>query len=672
MHKYKFYWLIFFASVFLIGGVAIVIWPSHPDRATGLQPQVLGPQPVGDRASIQQERLSSSDGLISEPTTAYAVKMDQSPALREIPIVSMETPSGLREMGEPGEMEQIVPNTPRPPVEDPVLQSTFSGNIDGAELTLAPAPLKNFDGLVNWNGVYPPDTNGDVGKNHYVQMVNLSFQVWNKNGTSVYGPADTKTLWTGFGAPCETTNDGDPIVLYDQLADRWILSQFTWSASMYGECVAVSTSGDPTGSYYRYYFQFSTTEFYDYPKLGVWTDGYYLTANRFSSFFLGTSAIVLERAQMLQGKPARFIEFKTGTAYGSLLPADLDGFIAPPAGSPAFLIELSSVNLNLLKFKVNWSNPPSSTFTGPTSIPIAAYNYLCLIPYTRSCIPQPGTSIKLDGIGDRLMHRLVYRNFGNHEALVVSHSVNASAIGVQAGFRWYEIRNPNGNPVIYQQGTYSPDSTNRWMSSIAINRSGTIASVYSVSSASVYPGIRYTARLATDPLGQMFQGENTLIAGSGSQTGPASRWGDYAMISVDPVDDCTFWMTTEYMPTTSPGAWKTRIGSFAFPECTNVGVIIGKISDSDTGFPLPGVKVEAWLGASSYPIMTTSSNALGDYLLGYLPPGVYKVAASRPGYFSTEVSNISVTVAQTVTQNLALLPFPYKIFVPMVIKNFTN
>jgi hypothetical protein len=353
------------------------------------------------------------------------------------------------------------------------------------------------------------------------------------------------------------------VVLYDSIADRWLVSQFT-SASPYGECVAISTSSDPTGSYHRYFFQFDTSVFYDYPHLGVWPDGYYLAANRFGTiFYQGPSAIVLNRTAMLTGSPATFQRFNLSSSYGTLLPSDLDGPTLPPTGSPNFFMSRSSSSLQMWKFHVDWANPGNTTLTGPTNLPVAAFSVLC--SGNRNCIPQPGTSVGLDAIGDRLMFRLAYRNFGSHEALAVNHTVNAG--GGVAGVRWYEVRNPNGAATIHQQGTYAPDATNRWMGSVAMDGSGNMGMVYSVSSSSVFPGIRYTGRLAGDPLGQMSQGETTLIAGSGVQTGTGYRWGDYADITIDPTDDCTFWMTTEYLQTTGTAPWRTRIGAFRFPGC---------------------------------------------------------------------------------------------------------
>ncbi|CAG0937081.1 Xanthomonalisin [Thermoflexales bacterium] len=562
--------VVLFAVLLSLIALAVVVFQPGPAGSTALIPRQSGPQPIGAVGTPVVDPVEID--VPGELVVGDPVVPDVSPPLRDIPVPQIRAvpDSEVREMGVPGETESGVgPADDRAQGVDPVVQSEFgSAERDSARIE-APSPSVNFDGLTNIDGVYPPDTNGEVGPNHYVQWVNLHFQIFNKSGVSVYGPAAGNAIWSGFGGPCETRNDGDPIVLYDQLADRWVMTQFT-AANPYGECVAISTTGDPTGSYYRYFFQFSTSIFYDYPKLGVWTDGYYLSDNRFGTVsFQGASAIALERDKMLLGQAARYVEFKTSTSYGTLLPADLDGSTLPPTGSPAFFAEIGSTALRLWKFKVDWANTANSTFTGPTNMTVAAYNQLC--SSTRSCIPQPGTTVKVDGIGDRLMHRLAYRNFGTHESLVVSHNVNAASSGTKAGVRWYEVRNPNGTPTIYQQGTYSPDSDHRWMGSLAMDRDGNIALGYSVSSASTYPSIRYTGRLASDPLGTLPQGETNAITGSGSQTGSGSRWGDYSAMSVDPVDDCTFWYTTEYFATTGTAPWRTRIVAFKFPSCGSTG-----------------------------------------------------------------------------------------------------
>jgi hypothetical protein len=602
--------VLFIVLLSLAGLAVVALQPSTP---ASLTPRVSGPQSIRAVGTPVGATLDAGGVAQNGIVVGTAVQQDVSPALRDIPVPPVVmVPDGLvREMGEPGETAEsgVGPVVERPQTTDPVVQSQFDAARESVIAPAAPSPSVNFNGLGNIDGVYPPDTNGEVGPNHYVQWVNSHFQIFNKSGVSLYGPAAGNAIWSGFGGPCQTRNDGDPVVLYDQLADRWVMTQFT-AANPYGECVAISTTGDPTGTYYRYFFQFSTSIFYDYPKLGVWPDGYFLTANRFGTVsFQGASAIALERDKMLLGQAARFVEFKTTTTYGSLLPADFDGATQPPAGSPEFIAEIGSTALHLWKFKVNWTNTASSTFTGPSTLTVAAYNVLCST--TRNCVPQPGTSVKLDGLGDRLMHRLAYRNFGSFESLVVSHNVNAASSGTQAGVRWYEIRSPNGTPTIYQQGTYAPDATNRWLGSLAMDRDGNIALGYSASSTSIYPSIRYTGRLASDALGTLPQGETTAMSGSGSQTGTGYRWGDYASMSVDPVDDCTFWFTTEYMPSTGTAPWQTRITAFKFPSCGASGATPTPVNTAvPTNTPLPATSTPTGLPptATNTPLPPTATN----------------------------------------------------------------
>jgi purple acid phosphatase-like protein len=441
----------------------------------------------------------------------------------------------------------------------------------GAPVGSAPTVGANFDGIGQGLGTYavccaPPDPNGAVGPNHYVQAVNLDFAVFSKAGVLLFGPAPLNTMWSGFGGGCQTNNDGDPIVLYDTSADRWLISQISVATTPYLECVAVSQTSDPTGAYYRYSFNYGNVDFPDYPKFGVWTDGYYVTFNVFANgvTFTGAKVCSYDRAKMLTGAAATQQCFKTGAAYGGLLPATLDGTTLPPAGSPNFLVALdTSTTLASWKFHVDWTTPASTTFTGPSSLAVTGYSTPCAGAPRLACVPQLGTTTKLESLGDRLMHRLAYRNFGDHEALVVNHTIVA---GSSAGVRWYELRVVSGNLTVWQQGTYAPDAKYRWMGSIAMDRSGDIGLGYSASSSSIRPQIHFTGRLSGDALGTMTQGQNVLVSGAGSQTG-LSRWGDYSALTVDPTDDCTFWYTNEYLKTSGSFNWSTRIGSFKLPGC---------------------------------------------------------------------------------------------------------
>jgi hypothetical protein len=452
---------------------------------------------------------------------------------------------------------------------------------DGA-LQSSSGPLAGTTNGLNFAGVgqgdygfsdqyAPPDTNGAVGATQYVQWVNTYFAVFNKSTGAIAAgfPKAGNSVWAGFGGGCQTNNDGDPIVQYDKAAQRWILTQFSVSTTPYLQCVAVSTTSDATGSYYRYAFSYGTTQFNDYPKLGVWSDGYYITYNIFNNgqTFAGSKACAFDRTKMLAGDPTATQQcFQLSSSFGGLLPSDLDGTTAPPAGSPNYFMNFGSNSLNLWKFHVDFATPANSTFTGPTNIPVAAFSAACSGGGT--CIPQPNTNNKLDSLADRLMYRLAYRNRAGTESLVVNHTVKVSGNkrAEVDGVRWYEVRISNGTPSIFQQGTYAPDSTSRWMGSIAMDKFGNIALGYSASSSSVLPSIRYTGRLATDALGTM-QAENIIQAGGGSQTSTLHRWGDYSAMTVDPVDDCTFWFTSEYLKSSGSFNWSTRIASFKFPGC---------------------------------------------------------------------------------------------------------
>jgi hypothetical protein len=445
--------------------------------------------------------------------------------------------------------------------------------------TAPPATTVNVDGVGNGftgpQGTFsvnaaPPDTNGAAGPNHYVQIVNTDYAVFNKSGGVVFGPVTINTLWSGFGGLCQTDNDGDPTVRYDRIADRWVIQQFAVTgadgvATPFLECFAVSTSGDPTGTFNRYSFNYAN--FPDYPKMSVWPDAYYLTVNQFNAAgttFLGSNVAALSRSAMLAGQPATSVSFNAPTTVSSLLASDLDSATPPPAGEPNQLLSLgaSANTLAAFKFHVDFTTPASSTFTGPTTLAVNAFTDACGASGT--CVPQSGTTTQLDSLGDRLMFRLAYRNFGDHEALVASHSVtNGSSVGV----RWYELRMSGGSPTIFQQGTYAPDATFRWMPSIALDQSGDIALGFSASSSSLHPGIRYTGRLPGDAAGTMGQGEATVITGAGSQTAGLTRWGDYSALTVDPADNCTFWYTNQYIPANGSFNWRTRIGSFKFPSC---------------------------------------------------------------------------------------------------------
>lgn len=436
-----------------------------------------------------------------------------------------------------------------------------------------PAPILSFAGIafpgVGFNGA-PPDPNGAVGQTQYVQMVNEGYQVFDKaTGVSLLGPASIVSVWAGFGGVCENNGMGDPIVLYDQLANRWVISQNAGTPTPTDECVAVSTTSDATSTWYRYGFHLGPNQ-YTYPKLSLWPDAYYMstiTLNLPGTVFLGPEAFAMDRSNMLVGNAATIIVMPVvGNTFPHMLPADLDGSTLPPAGAPnPFVMWPDNGTYRVYHFHVDFMNPGNSSFTLFASPVAAAFTQLC--PNMPACVPELGQASAdwLDGMGDRLMFRLAYRNFGGCESLIGNYSVSASSV---AGVRWFELRNVIiGPPVVYQESTYQPDTTWRWMGSIAMDQSGNMALGYSASSASIFPEIRYTGRLATDAINTMPQGEMTLHAGTGAQIGSGNHWGDYSDMTVDPVDDCTFWYTQEYYDTTSSYNWRTRIGNFKFGTC---------------------------------------------------------------------------------------------------------
>ncbi len=465
--------------------------------------------------------------------------------------------------------EQLVPI-----IEDPVLQRDYPPVSVNMGL--------NFDGV--GQGVFgfsvnsaPPDTDGAIGASQYVQWVNTSYAVFDKStGNLVKGPLPGNAIWTGFAGNCAIDNDGDPIAQYDKAANRWVLTQFSVSRLPNQQCIAVSTTSDATGTYNRYAFNF--TNFPDYPKLGVWPDAYYMSFNMFAgNTFVGPQSCAFDRSKMLAGQAATAVCFQNSPTFGSMLPSDLDGSTPPPAGSPDYFVAYNTNELQLWQFHVDFTTPTNSTFTGPVNIPVAAFNPLC---GGGTCVPQTGTPQTLDSLADRLMYRFAYRNFGDHESLVVNHAVAVSGGG--GGIRWYEIRSPGSGPTIFQQGTFAPDTSFRWMGSIAMDKAGDIAVGYSVSSNALHPEIHFTGRAASDPVGTM-QTESIVINGTGSQNGGLNRWGDYSAMTVDPVDDCTFWYTNEYLKNTGSFNWNTRINNFSFPGCSGTTNFTLNVTLAGTG-----------------------------------------------------------------------------------------
>jgi hypothetical protein len=618
----------------------------------------------GDR---QPFGTSAHKARSSIPGTGMLLYQGVSPAARDLPLA-------------------VVPQVPRPkarPIEnenpargqsvlvhDPVVQT----QVGDAPM---PDPSPNFDGIADGfgssaNGGFsscgclPPDTNGEVGPTQYVQIPNTDFSIFDKTGTKLAGPTAINNLWSAAGGLCAQPGISDTLVVYDQLANRWLLTTLeaaALGATSNGECIAVSTSSDATGTYYLYAFDFGNT-LMDYPKIGVWPDSYFMTANEFpgnAQLSVGVGVFAFERNRMIQGLPARYVFYDEGApcpapsptgpivptcGYQLLagqLPADLDGSRLPPTpsspsdssdvvvppGTPGVIVAVDDpvslpvlgtpnppgapgFHLRIWKFNVDWSQtPPASTFGVGANhdadflVPVAMFTRAslntCVFGETApNCVPQfdgvAGPSPQgLDVLGDRLMFRAAYRNYGsnppvgipaNTQSLVLNLSVEVAdpnaPNNTRIGIRWMEVRNPSGisgSPTIFQESTYSLADTAqhllwRWMGSIAQDASGNTALGFSASGPQDFPTVRYVGRLVGDPLNSLPQTEKTspqpatgATPYGGPQTEPEGRWGDYSDLTVDPVDDCTFWYTQEYLEANLFGDWRTRIVAFKFPSC---------------------------------------------------------------------------------------------------------
>ena len=623
---------------------------------------------VGGSAVSTATQESQAAG--AGPEVSSAVRHDTSPALR-----TLRPPRGP-DQASTGKAELPGRAVPRPDASG--AEADRATVQQGVVTNAMPEFQQNFEGVGNVSGVLPPDTQGDVGPNHYVQWVNLQFAIYSKQGQLLMGPTPGNTLWQGFGGPCETFSapfgGGDPITIYDEAANRWFMSQLAYPGGAQGfhACIAVSTTPDPTGPYHRYDFLYSGNLLNDYPKFGIWNDAYFMTANDFlnAATFAGVGVQAYERDAMLAGQNARVVTFHIGDSsgiYGNLLPADAEGQALgfnPPPGAPAPFVQFDDDAWNfsptdrllMWDFDVDWANPASSTFgVGANHTPNRFFetqpfdSNLC--NYARSCIPQPGTSVGLDAFGDRLLNRLAYRNNAGQQGMVLNHAVDVGG-NDHAGIRWYQLTNTGSGWSIGDQGTFAPDADNRWMGSAALDATGNLAVGYSVSSSSVFPSIRTAGRLAGDPAGQLAQGETTLMAGGGSQTHGASRWGDYAAMQVDPTDACTFWFTTEYLTQTTVADWHTRIGSFKFPNCTAGphGDLTGTVTNSSNNQPIAGALVSTSNG-------TTTTDAQGHYELT-LPAGTYDVTFSAFGFTTETATGTVITDGGTTTLNAALDPAP--------------
>ncbi|MBA3355245.1 MAG: hypothetical protein H0U18_04750, partial [Pyrinomonadaceae bacterium] len=565
---------------------------------------------------------------------------------------------------------------------------------------LLTTPQANFEGLSNLDNaanpaigglVFPPDTVGDVGPNHYVQATNLLFRVFSKAGAPLTPTQPISALFTAMGGRCSTIDDGDPIVLYDSFADRWIVTQFLVEGpAPFGQCFAISQTPDPTGAYFTYDFAYPVNKFNDYPKFGVWPDGYYFTANQFNfagTAFLGVGVGAFDREKVLKGDPTAgqiFFDLQTTFPFAaSMLPSDADGLVPPPANAPNIMSYFAANEftdpegdaLVFFAFDANFANPGASTFTSQGFIPVAAFNPLT--PPGADDIEQPAPALAtaaLDAIADRLMHRLQYRRIGNEEVLTTNHTVNAGTgttlATYRAGVRYYELRRMTGNIGLFNirnQQTYAPgtDTHERWMASAATDNQGNLALGYSIVNGSVatplFPGISYTGRTVNAAANTLDQIEQTLQAGSGVQTNNGSRWGDYSALTVDPNDDCTFFYTQEYYQTTDPTPndapfgvnWQTRVGSFRFTECTapQKGTLQVNVTNCNTMLPVQGAAVT--IDGNLYD--TTEANGQS---VTQLAPGTYSVQVSGLNFLPIAAANATITNGNTTIVSVCLTGVP--------------
>jgi hypothetical protein len=635
-----------FAALVLFVAVACSVDRSAPPDGPGAPALTAAALPTAHSSG----RVDTSRSVVQ-----HGARVQLSPVARSLPLSQLPSPTPSAE----GHVEHEPMRRPRPANfgtapgdrlhhDDPVVQSRIP-------VASMPATMQNFAGQGNSVGgpcgggdcSTPPDTNGAVGPNHYVQVTNpngtAGVAVWSKEGALLSGPTSLKALWAGYPDPdaskCATQDDGDPVVVYDQLADRWFLTQFSLpNINTPGgpsfQCVAVSQTSDPTGAYYLYDFVYKV-ELNDYGKFGVWPDAYYATFNMFDAEgFTGVDFCAYDRVKMLAGLPATqqcILQAVPTTqpppcpatqpfyAFG-VLPVSMDGKIPPPRGEPGFYVQFDYSQctapydqIDLWTFHVDWTTHTNTTVTGPTAIDVADFTPTCYSAGGGNCLPQPGTEVTVDGLDDRMMFRFNYRNFGAFESLLVNHSVTGAA-NAGSGIRWYELRSPAATPTLYQQGTYAPADTNwRWMGSIAQDQAEGMALGFAITSPGAPgvadPSIAWTGRLATDPLGAMGQGESVIDEGAGvegnaypaADGGPGEdrgRWGDYSNMTVDPTDDCTFWYTQELYRANGIYDWDTYVASAKFPNCA--------ANDFSVGVT-PASQNVAQGGSLTYTVATTST-----------------------------------------------------------------
>jgi len=700
--------LCFFLLALFVSGVWLL--PTEAQRASQKSaPGRAGKPSKGPAAKSSTALPKARQSKSVEAVEFHAVGFAESPAVRDLPAASslITVPGGPEVEGQ--ELNEKNTESRKATTNkasfDGALQSSARGKTPALPSVL-PAPSLTFEGI-GVNGSAPPDTNADVGPNDIVETVNTLVRIYDKNGVP-RGPAfKQSSLFAGLNTLAAMVDNGDPVVLYDRIANRWIITQFAFTGQTtppYHEAVAVSKTGDPTGAYYLYDFVLPGNEFPDYPKLGVWPDGYYMTTNQFlmGGPFDGGGAYAFDRNRMLVGDPtAGGVYFNLNLAshpegiFG-MLPSDHDGLLPPPAGAPNVFVYFTDTDFGdpadgLRLFDLNFDTNvyAASTFversesTYAAPLPLAAFD--ARDPGGRGDIEQPppagnNATDRLDTVGSRLMFRLQYQNRGGVESLVSNFTVNVSGVAptsaanFQAAFRYFELQknSPGGSYAVTEQATFAPGAgngatgDNRWMGSAANDNQNNLLVGYSLSgvTAGRFPSLNYAARAFTDPPNGLFQGEGTLFAGTGVQRGTVNRWGDYSSTMLDPSDDCTFWMANEYYTsTTLTFNWQTRIGKVKFATCTapQQGTLAGTITACDTGAPLAFALVQVSGGPSDG--FSTATIANGTYSM-QLAPGTYAVNISAAGHLCDPIGPFTAVIVdgQTTTLDKCLSGQPTFVF----------
>ncbi|HEX8070048.1 MAG TPA: BACON domain-containing carbohydrate-binding protein, partial [Pyrinomonadaceae bacterium] len=632
--------------------------------------------PVPGETQGGEARLGAGESVAPEEYNGDVRNLPQVPALPKIEFEPKEPPSSRR-MPLGRVTTEVQPNVGLAPMPTP--KQNFAGLSSNSIVT------GGFAGA----GI-PPDINGEVGLNHYVQAVNSSWAIYSKTGTLLAAFTEN-SLWanTSSTTPCKGSNQGDPVVIYDQFADRWILTNFAFDtgggepASPFYQCFAVSKTGDPvSGGWWLYAFRMDTGgtnsppvgTLNDYPKFGNWNDGcLYMAANGFlGGNYSGALFASFNKSDIESGASTSFALGFISGGTSSMLPSNISGArdaaALPPAGTPNYFVSQSN---SQFAYEVRKFTPGTRcTATGASlSAPVSVSQGTFFSPNdgaSNNIVPQASTTNMLDSLGARLMQKAQYRRVGAAESLWITHTVRTASQSGPTSPQWAQLNVTGGTvaatPV--QQQIYKPDSTlYRWMGSIAADRAGNVALGYSASSATSFPAIAYSGRLVTDPLNNLSQTETQLIAGAGSQTlsdfdGFVHRWGDYTAMSVDPADDCTFWYTNQYYSSPSNGSsgnWQTQIGAFSFPSCTGAPSCTYSIAPTSNSVGAGGTTGSvtvtttagcAWTAVSnsSFITITAGANGTGNGTVSY-SVAANTTSSQRTGTLTVAGQTFTVTQA---------------------------